>query len=102
MGIEHSTLKVPVFNLSGVKPVFVDLENVSDERSRFIVVCDNSEIYLCKLKSTEKKKIFYSNNIYGTPFKANFSGSNSYIFQTDKGTYKGYFNSTRKDLLNKS
>jgi uncharacterized protein YgiM (DUF1202 family) len=98
LGKEKSTMRQPVFNYFD-KAIDCDLEDPKDERSRFLVVTTKGEVILCKLKSTGKDFVFRPFVSYGSAYKAQFADSNSFIFTTEKGTYKGYFNSTRKDKL---
>lgn len=98
LGKERSTMRQPVFNYFD-KAIDYDLEDPKDERSRFLVVTTKGEVILCKLKSTGKDFVFRPFVSYGSAYKAQFADSNSFIFTTEKGTYKGYFNSTRKDKL---
>lgn len=98
LGKERSTMRQPVFNYFD-KAIDCDLEDPKDERSRFLVVTTKGEVILCKLKSTGKDFVFRPFVSYGSAYKAQFADSNSFIFTTEKGTYKGYFNSTRKDKL---
>lgn len=98
LGKERSTMRQPVFNYFD-KAIDCDLEDPKDERSRFLVVTTKGEVILCKLKSTGKDFVFRPFVSYGSAYKAQFADSNSFVFTTEKGTYKGYFNSTRKDKL---
>lgn len=98
LGKERSTMRQPVFNYFD-KAIDCDLEDPKDERSRFLVVTTKGEVILCRLKSTGKDFVFRPFVSYGSAYKAQFTDSNSFAFTTEKGTYKGYFNSTRKDKL---
>jgi uncharacterized protein YgiM (DUF1202 family) len=98
LGKERSTMRQPVFTYFD-KAIDCDLEDPKDDRSRFLVVTAKGEVMLCKLKSTGKTFVFRPFVSYGSAYKAQFADSNSFIFTTEKGTYKGYFNSTRKDKL---
>lgn len=98
LGKERSTMRQPVFNYFD-KAIDCDLEDPEDERSRFLVVTTKGEVILCQLKSTGKDFVFRPFVSYGSAYKARFADSNSFIFTTEKGTFKGYFNSTRKDKL---
>lgn len=98
LGKEKSTMKDSVFNYFD-KAVDCDLDDHSNARSRFLVVTAKGEVFLCNLGSTGKKNVFKPFPTYGTAFKAKFSGGESFIFHTEKGSYKGYFNSTAKDKL---
>lgn len=98
LGKERSTMRQPVFNYFD-KAIDCDLEDPKDERSRFLVVTTKGEVILCRLKSTGKDFVFRPFVSYGSAYKSRFADSNSFIFTTEKGTFKGYFNSTRKDKL---
>ncbi|MCB9425806.1 MAG: SH3 domain-containing protein [Flavobacteriales bacterium] len=98
LGKERSTMQSPVFQWFE-KAIDCDLENPTDERSRFLVVTTKGEVILCRLKSTGKDFVFRPFVSYGSAYKARFADSNSFVFTTEKGTFKGYFNSTRKDKL---
>lgn len=98
LGKEKSTMRQPVFSYFD-KAVDCDLEDPKDERSRFLVVTVKGEVLLCSLKSTGKKVVFRPFVSYGSAYKARFSGTDSFSFQTEKGSYKGYFNSTKIDKL---
>lgn len=98
LGKERSTMRQPVFNYFD-KAIDCDLEDPKDERSRFLVVTTKGEVILCRLKSTGKDFVFRPFVSYGSAYKARFADSNSFVFTTEKGTFKGYFNSTRKDKL---
>lgn len=98
LGKEKSTMREPVFNYFD-NAIDCDLEDPKDERSRFLVVTTKGDVILCKLKSTGKDFVFRPFVSFGSAYKAQFADSNSFIFTTEKGTYKGYFNSTRKDKL---
>lgn len=76
-----------------------DLEDPKDERSRFLVVTAKGEVILCKSKSTKKDVVFNPFSSYGSAYKAHFTDSKSFVFTTENGTSKGYFNSNRKDKL---
>jgi hypothetical protein len=84
---------------SGGDAIDFDLEDSHDERTRFLVVTRGGNVLLCKTYSTGKEIVYREFVSFGHAHKANFVDSNSFIFQTDKGTFKGYFNSTKKDRL---
>lgn len=98
LGKEHSTMRRPVFNYFD-KAVDCDLEDPKNDRSRFLVVTSKGDVVLCKLQSTGKDFVFKPFISFGSAYKARFADSNSFIFTTEKGTYKGYFNSTKKEKL---
>lgn len=99
LGKEKSTMKHPIFNYVLDKAIDCELEDPKDERSRYLVVTAKGEILLCKLKSTGRDFVYKPFVLYGSAYRARFSDSNSFTFTTEKGTYKGYFNSNRKDKL---
>lgn len=76
-----------------------DLEDRHEERTRFLVVTKNGNVLLCKTHSTGRDVVYREFVSFGHAHKANFADSNSFIFHTDKGAFKGYFNSTRKEPL---
>ncbi len=98
LGKEGSTMRQPVFD-SFDKAIDCDLEDPKDERSRFLIVTTKGEVILCKLKSTSREVVFRPFVSYGSAYKVRFADSSSFVFTTEKGTYKGYFNSTRKDKI---
>lgn len=98
LGKEKSTMRQSVFNHFD-RAIDCDLEDPKNNRSRFLVVTTKGEVILCKLESTGKDFVFRPSASYGAAYKAKFAESNSFIFTTDEGTFKGYFNSTRKDRL---
>jgi uncharacterized protein YgiM (DUF1202 family) len=100
LGKENSSIQMPVFRYFD-KAIDCDLEDPKDEKSRFLVVTTKGEVILCKLKHTSKDYVFRPFVTYGKAYKAKFVDANSFIFHTEKGTYKGFFNSTRKELLSK-
>jgi uncharacterized protein YraI len=98
LGKERSTMRETAFHYFD-KAIDCDLEDPKNDRSRFLVVTTKGEIILCKLKSTGKEFVFKPFVSFGSAYKAQFADNTSFIFTTEKGTYKGYFNSTRKDKL---
>lgn len=98
LGKENSTMKKEVFNYFDAA-IDCDLEESTNEKSRFLVVTTKGEVYLCQLTSTGKKKVFSPFVSYGNAFKARFASNETFIFNTEKGHFKGYFNSTRIDKL---
>ncbi|EAQ49601.1 SH3 domain-containing protein [Leeuwenhoekiella blandensis] len=98
LGKERSTMQSPVFR-GFEKAVDCDLENPTNERSRFLVATAKGEVLLCQLKSTSQKKVFRPFVSFGSAYKTRFADSNSFTFQTEKGLFKGYFNSTKIDKL---
>lgn len=98
LGKERSTMRQSVFNYFD-KAIDCDLENPKDERSRFLVVTTKGDVILCQLKSTSKEFVFRPFSSYGSAYKARFTDKESFTFTTEKGLYKGYFKSTRKDKL---
>ena len=98
LGKERSNMRQSVFNYFD-KAIDCDLEDQSDDRSRFLVVTTKGEVILCQLKSTGKKVVFRPFVSYGSAYKTRFSGRDAFTFQTEKGTYKGYFNSTKIEKI---
>jgi hypothetical protein len=84
---------------SGGDAIDFDLEYSHEERSRFLVVTSRGNVLLCKTHSTGIEFVYREFVSFGHAHKASFADSNSFIFHTDKGAFKGYFNSTRKDRL---
>lgn len=98
LGKERSTMRQPVFKYFD-KAIDCDLEDPKDDRSRFLVVTAKGEVRLCQLKSTGQTIVFRPFVSYGSAYKARFADSSSFVFTTEKGTYKGYFKSTRIEKL---
>lgn len=98
LGMGRGIRRSNVFNYRD-KAIDCDLEDPKDEQSRFLVVTTKGEVILCRLNSTGKDFVYRPSSSYGSAYKARFADFNSFIFTTEKGTVKGYFNSTQKDRL---
>ena len=93
---EGTTGSTLLYNYGDI--IYCDLENSKNRISRFLAVTSEGNILLCDTNHTGRKKIydFYRN---GKAISVRFSSADSFIFETYKGMFKGYFNSTKTDKL---
>jgi len=94
---ENNTGREYIYSSSNA--IDCDLENEFEDKTRFLVVTNEGKVLLCETKSTGVKFVFNPFVSYGSAYRAKFCDSNSFYFDTEKGKFKGYFNSTRIDKL---
>jgi len=95
---ENSTMKKQVYYLSD-KAIECDLEDSTSENSQYLVVTENGHVILRNLKSSRNQVVYKSFVSYGNAIKAHFEGKESFIFTTKKGTFRGYFKSTKIEKI---